>query len=410
MDAEMDSEATALTNSLDRSAGGGGDILRDVGMSNNKFTSLGSGSALTDSINLDDVQSGKILWFGTTSGTSTVYTLAPSPSINAYDTGMVFYFKVDQASGDDPTINISAKGAKSLKWVDYADGSTYTIKSDDLETGVFYKGLYDGTNVIVLNFSKSIATSTVKGYSLLPKKITLANGTDTEHDIDFGGGTFIFDDETGQTSVSALTKQLDASWSAGDDAGGLDTGSIAVDTWYYSYAIYNPTTNTSDYLFSASSSSPTLPSDYTKKRRIGAPFLTNGSGNILNGIWMGAKSRLFQYTTPLLDISVTNLGTSATTYTLDYVPTGSKMMVRGNVLGGASGGGDVYVSDPDTTDLAPSTSVAPLSTQRSTTNGVVDSGQLNVITNTSAQIRARSSDSNSTFRVVVISYEDINLE
>lgn len=151
MDAEMDSEATALTNSLDRSASGGGDILRDVGMSNHKFTSMSDGSALTDSINYKQVQNGEILFFGTTAGTSTVYTLAPSPSIDALDTGMWFWFKVDEDCGASPTLNISAKGAKNMKKFDEVAGSKVAIEALDLQTSVFYLGYYDGTDVIVFN-------------------------------------------------------------------------------------------------------------------------------------------------------------------------------------------------------------------------------------------------------------------
>ena len=46
-------------------------------------------------------------------------------------------------------------------------------------------------------------------------------------------------------------------------------------------ALYNPTTNVADIIFSASPTSPTLPSGFTKKRKIkGAFFLTNSSANI----------------------------------------------------------------------------------------------------------------------------------
>lgn len=178
-DAEDDSIATALTNSLDRSSGGGGDILRNVGMSNNKFTSLGSGSALTDSINLDDVQSGKILFFGTTSGTSTVYTLAPSPSINAYDTGMVFWFKVNTDSGATPTLNISAKGAKNMKKFNAITGAKLSIKALDLQTGIFYLGYYDGTDVMIINPATIPVVSVEKTLNIQEQTATISSDTIT---------------------------------------------------------------------------------------------------------------------------------------------------------------------------------------------------------------------------------------
>ena len=49
---------------------------------------------------------------------------------------------------------------------------------------------------------------------------TISNGTDTDHDIDFAAG-FILDSTGAKTLAgSALTKQIDATWAAGDAAGG----------------------------------------------------------------------------------------------------------------------------------------------------------------------------------------------
>ncbi|GAG80868.1 unnamed protein product, partial [marine sediment metagenome] len=48
------------------------------------------------------------------------------------------------------------------------------------------------------------------GVALLPKQITISNGTDTDHDIDFTAGNFQFDDGSGQAVATALTKQIDA--------------------------------------------------------------------------------------------------------------------------------------------------------------------------------------------------------
>lgn len=123
----------------------------------------------------------------------------------------------------------------------------------------------------------------ITDYIILDNQIELSNnGSDSDHDIDFTAGTFEFDDFSGQATASALTKQLDNSWVAGNNQGGLDTGTVAADTIYYMFAIWNPKTSTADFLFSASSSSPTLPSGYTKKKRI-ASLQTDGSSNIRNG-------------------------------------------------------------------------------------------------------------------------------
>lgn len=83
---------------------------------------------------------------------------------------------------------------------------------------------------------------------------------------------------------STLTKQLDAAWVSGSNAGGLDAGSKAVSTWYHVFLISNGT-NT-DVLFSTSAVSPTMPNGYGYKRRIGS-IKTDSSGNILKFLQIG---------------------------------------------------------------------------------------------------------------------------
>ena len=61
---------------------------------------------------------------------------------------------------------------------------------------------------------------------------------------------------------------------------GLDTGSETASTWYYIWLIFNPTTKTYAGLLSINSSSPTMPSGYTKKRRVGV-IRNDASSNFL---------------------------------------------------------------------------------------------------------------------------------
>lgn len=63
---------------------------------------------------------------------------------------------------------------------------------------------------------------------------------------------------------------------AANGANGLDTGALAVSTWYYLWVIWNGTTTAG--LLSLSSTAPTMPSGYTHKARVGA-IRTDASGN-----------------------------------------------------------------------------------------------------------------------------------
>jgi len=66
----------------------------------------------------------------------------------------------------------------------------------------------------------------------------------------------------------------------------LDTGSEAANTWYSLWAIHNPTTVTTAGLLSTSATAPTMPSGYTKKRRVGW-IRNDASSNFLKCYWEG---------------------------------------------------------------------------------------------------------------------------
>lgn len=110
------------------------------------------------------------------------------------------------------------------------------------------------------------------------RNLALANGTDSDHDVDVTADVLSLQDastsswDTVLSSVS-VTPAIDAS-----GANGLDTGSVANNTWCSVWVIYNGVTTAG--LFSLHATAPTMPSGYTKKRRVGW-VLTDGSANIL---------------------------------------------------------------------------------------------------------------------------------
>ena len=93
-------------------------------------------------------------------------------------------------------------------------------------------------------------------------------------------------------------------------AGGLDTGSEAANAWYYVWVITNNSGTSTNGLLSASSTSPTLPSGYTKKRRVGA-VRNDGSSNFLQFVQEGNRIRIYPGQVALL------LGTSTSLATVD---------------------------------------------------------------------------------------------
>jgi hypothetical protein len=209
------------------------------------------------------------------------YTLTTeyhTDSIARTPTGTTLY----KSAIDDYNIGDRALDTNGDIYVSLTNGNIGNLLTDPVNwelTWVFLGDLADLAKV-------AQATESVAGLSLLSKQITIANNSvDSDHDIDFTAGNFQFDDGTGQATIAALTKQIDVTWAAGNNAGGLDTGAVAIDETYHMFAIYNPSTLASDFLFSLSPTSPTLPSGFTKKRRIGS-LVTDGAANIRNGIWV----------------------------------------------------------------------------------------------------------------------------
>ncbi|HJP68645.1 MAG TPA: hypothetical protein VJ846_07065 [Sphingomicrobium sp.] len=102
--------------------------------------------------------------------------------------------------------------------------------------------------------------------------LTLSNNvSDATNDIDIAVGSAASDAATPtlMTLASSLTKRLDAAWAVGTNQGGLDTGSIA-NTTYHVFLIQRSDTGVVDALFSTSATSPTMPTSYDRKRRIGS--------------------------------------------------------------------------------------------------------------------------------------------
>ncbi|RTE91910.1 hypothetical protein [Bradyrhizobium sp. LVM 105] len=199
--------------------------------------------------------------------------------------------------------------------------------------------------------------------------------------------------------ASAISKTTSA-WAVGTGNGGLDTGSIANSTWYHVFLIKRTDTGVVDVLVSTSASSPTMPTSYTLKRRIGA-MKTNGSAQWTKFIQLGDE---FLWDTIVNDANAQNPGTSGTLYTLT-VPTGVQVSAQLSILWfNVSASNYLFVSSPDIT--APSVTTATDSTLYSVDSTHPGVTGAYVRTNTSAQVRATSSGSNGSMYLNTIGWID----
>jgi len=214
---------------------------------------------------------------------------------------------------------------------------------------------------------------------------TANNGTDADHDLDISVGACRDSaDAVTITISSALTKQIDATWAAGDDAGGLSSSLTAPanNTWYHVFAII--VGGSADVGFDTSITAANLVSDHsaTAYRRIGS-VLTDGSANIIAFVQEGDE---FLWAVPVEDLDSAAVGTTASLVT-HTVPTGVKVNAIVDAYISHNAGHGVWISSPDQTDTAPSVSAVA-----GVTLAVSNGAQSNTIrrrTNTSAQLRYR---------------------
>ena len=357
-----------------------------------KLTGLGAGSAAGDSVRLEQVGLAAL----------TTIASATSPDIFAVTVGQ----NVDYTGTTTCTGFTTAPNAGITRTLICAGAAPFTAGSNLLIDGVASGGTYTafaGAQVRVTAVTTTQFRLTPPASNFLPGHIfglTMANDAgDLTNDINVVAGAAV--DSTGAALIrltSTLIKQLDAAWAVGNNAGMLDTGAIANGT-YHIYIIQRPDTGVSDILASTSATAPTMPTNYTLKRRIGS-ILREAAAIVL----FTQNGDSFQRTTSVADISAGNPGTAAVTRTLS-VPTGVKVQADVIVGGGnndASSGAYFYFSDLATTDSTPTGGIAEFGRLQSA-SGLSSEGYARryIYTNTSAQVRSRVSFSSADVSLII---------
>lgn len=227
------------------------------------------------------------------------------------------------------------------------------------------------------------------------------NTLDTANDIDFTAGACASTDNLSMIrNTSTMTKRLDATWTAGAAGGLLDTGTRAGSTWYYLFAIHNPTTRSSDFLASTSSSSPTLPSGFTRFRRIGAVY---SDASNANKPWR-QFGRFMLWVTPVLT-GTSDYLSGATNFSV-LVPNQVDVEVRVNVSMNNASNASGYVRSSSQTDNTPgpNTGFANLYFGGGSSWAC---GTMVIPCSSTSNIRASSELSATRIRVLTLGYEDL---
>lgn len=312
---------------------------------------------------------------------------------------------VDAGKSYQPGMSVKiARTASSSNWM-HGDVTSYDA----------------GTGALVVNATNTLGSGTFTDWTVtlsapiiavtvLPRGylagLEMSAAADTDHDITVSAGACKDSTNVADlTLASAITKRIDASWAAGDGNGGLFSGSVANTTWYHMFLIKKDSDGTIDAGWDTSVIAANRPAGYTYFRRIGS-VLTDGSANILAFTQNGDT---FLWNAIIKDYS----GASDTGGTTRTISTPSGVTCEAIVNAVAQGG----VADTSVCLYLSPLSSSNIEAGKETSAGVganfesagasypVGAGQIHVFTNTSSQIRTRTS-SNCTIRIFTIGWKD----
>lgn len=221
----------------------------------------------------------------TTGGTATTLTLSPTPAIPGYAPWQRFNVKFNVPSGLNPTINVSGKGAKSLKQYDSSGAKVSASFAADQIGDI----VYDGTDFVLLNPLSTFAPQSglVGGSRNLLMSVTAASATATitADEVIVEAGAF----GALQYRLSSFSKLINL---ATTGAGGMDTGGAPVNGFVGIYAIYNPSlplSGTNPALLAQNATSGALGNVYG-----GANMPAGYTASALLSVWPTDAARLLK--------------------------------------------------------------------------------------------------------------------
>ena len=254
--------------------------------------------------------------------------------------------------------------------------------------------LADAINVLIAA-AVPAARLTPQGYI---NGLTFSKDADAEHDMTLGVGVCRDTADTKDLVIaSAITKQIDAVWAEGDDAGGfLPGGGVQSDTEYHLVLIEKDSDGTLDWGFDTSATGNNAPSGWTFRRRLGSRY-TDASSNIMQMLQV-ADDHWFE--DPPLDAdAVPSTTASSLTLTVPSVP----VLARLNITVGS--GVEMYLYPTDVDDEACTYTAAPIGTSGETSGDQMN--QCEIMTNASSQIRLVSQDNAAgVYRIATIGWTD----
>lgn len=249
-----------------------------------------------------------------------------------------------------------------------------------VEVGDTYEAMANSTTLhsMVITRKSGAATSGLPRNYLAGFTMSTSGSSAT---MTVGGGQSTDSTNALMLSRGASIAKTTAAWAVGTGNGGLDTGAIAINTGYHFYEIFRPDTGVEDVIFSLSATSPALPANYTKFRRLGWGK-TNASSQWTKFTQVGND---FYWDTPVQDF----VGAGSTTAALltCSLPSGLKVKGYFNLVATNNTNANIYITDPANADLAVATAASSFSI--TVAGGTGANAPASCWTNTAGQIRHR---------------------
>jgi ribulose bisphosphate carboxylase small subunit len=201
--------------------------------------------------------------------------------------------------------------------------------------------------------------------------------------------------------IVGATKRVNASWTAGTNQGGVFTGSALVaNTWYGVYAMFNPTTQATDWGFSTVAAGGTDAPVGWLVRRV-AYIRSNASSQITGFFQVGNR---FTWSDPPLDINTASVPITGTLYSLTVPPVRRSVKIYTRYTGPSLI--QLWLSSPLEPDSVPDFANGKITSQSfSTPQGAFE---FEIITDDLGRIRARTTtlSASDTLRVLTRGWED----
>ena len=295
-----------------------------------------------------------------------------------------------------PLYDLSATANRRMLVSDFLKVINALSADSSPDAAADYVMTYDGSasavkKVLISNFPGRLPRGYIDG-------CILSNSSgDATNDIDIAAGVCRDSTNAVDITVPAISgKQLDANWAAGGSAGMRNSAAGITDTTYHIWAVRTAASATADiYAHTSTSASTVLTalqaetggSSYMYARRIGS--IVRASSAIRTFSQVGDT---FLYKTVIQSIANTSDHSTAQTGTLS-VPTGLvvEALIRVLCTSASASNQVLTVSSLDTNDDSPSVSAAPGFTVIASGGDNYNGGETRIRTNTSGQIRYRSS-------------------